>query len=135
MSRMPSELFDELLCLKAEILRYYESCQCAGETGDTAGSHAHTGNADERIPDYDRLPETSAQLTDIFAGAAAIRARGDCISLKELAVTGGDLIAAGMKPGREIGAVLAELLDLVLEQPEKNTKEELMRHVSGLAGE
>lgn len=54
--------------------------------------------------------------------------REECLSLKELAVNGADLIEAGMKPGKEIGEVLKQLLELVIEDPEKNTKEYLMRY-------
>lgn len=49
-----------------------------------------------------------------------------CVSLKSLAVTGSDLIAAGFKPGKQLGEILNRLLEAVLEQPEKNTKEELL---------
>lgn len=48
-----------------------------------------------------------------------------CISLKSLAVGGRDLIAAGMKPGPELGAVLQQMLEHVLEVPEDNTREKL----------
>ena len=50
----------------------------------------------------------------------------ECVSLKELAVTGADLIAAGWKPGKALGETLQKLLELVLEEPEKNTKERLL---------
>lgn len=53
--------------------------------------------------------------------------RQECMSLKDLAVTGKDLIALGMVPGREIGVLLNELLETVLEEPERNTREELLR--------
>ncbi len=49
-----------------------------------------------------------------------------CLSLKDLAVKGADLIAEGMKPGPELGQVLQELFELVLDNPEKNTKEYLL---------
>lgn len=49
-----------------------------------------------------------------------------CLCLKELAVTGADLIAAGMKPGPGLGVLLKELLEIVLEEPSKNTKECLL---------
>ena len=52
-----------------------------------------------------------------------------CVSLKNLAVTGSDLIAAGMKPGRELGVTLQKLLELVLEEPALNTKEQLLEIV------
>lgn len=50
----------------------------------------------------------------------------ECVSLRTLAVTGRDLIDIGMKPGKELGAVLNQLLETVLDDPEKNTKEELL---------
>ena len=56
-----------------------------------------------------------------------IREKGQCVSLKELAVTGRDLIGAGMEPGKEIGEKLQQLLELVIEEPELNTKEELLK--------
>ena len=58
-----------------------------------------------------------------------IRRDGDCISLKTLAVTGHDIMAAGVKPGRKVGNTLACLLDMVLEEPGRNTKEYLLECV------
>ena len=63
------------------------------------------------------------KLKDIYEDIVANK---DCLSLKDLAVTGGDLIAAGMKPGREIGRTLQKLLEVVLEKPECNRKEYLL---------
>ena len=58
-----------------------------------------------------------------------IQRKQECISVKMLAVSGKDLIAAGMKPGKEIGDTLNAFLELVLEDPEKNTKEYLLSKV------
>mgnify|MGYP000735571492 FL=1 len=52
--------------------------------------------------------------------------RQECVSIRSLAVSGKDLIDAGMKPGREIGETLNRFLEIVLENPEKNTKEYLL---------
>lgn len=52
--------------------------------------------------------------------------RHECVSLKTLAVTGSDLIADGMEPGKELGEVLNKLLDIVIEHPDYNTKETLL---------
>ena len=52
-----------------------------------------------------------------------------CVSLKTLAVNGADLIALGMKPGKEMGETLKELLEYVLDHPEENTKEKLLKRV------
>lgn len=54
-----------------------------------------------------------------------ILAKQQCVSLKSLAVSGRDLIAAGMAPGREMGEMLQQMLQHVLEVPEDNTREKL----------
>jgi tRNA nucleotidyltransferase (CCA-adding enzyme) len=51
----------------------------------------------------------------------------ECVSLKELQINGKDLIAVGFKPGRELGDILNQLLAAVIEDPEKNHKETLLR--------
>jgi tRNA nucleotidyltransferase (CCA-adding enzyme) len=51
---------------------------------------------------------------------------GECLSLKQLAVRGQDLIAAGISPGKELGEVLQAMLMEVLQHPECNTREYLM---------
>ncbi len=52
--------------------------------------------------------------------------QSQCVSLKTMAVTGKDLIAEGMKPGKRMGTLLNTLLELVLENPQNNTKEFLL---------
>ncbi len=54
---------------------------------------------------------------------------GDAVTLKDLAVTGEDLIGHGYKPGPELGKKLKELLELVLEDPGCNTKEYLLSKI------
>lgn len=53
----------------------------------------------------------------------------ECFTVQDLAVNGSDLIAAGMRQGKEIGETLGKLLELVLEDPAQNTKENLLEHV------
>lgn len=55
-----------------------------------------------------------------------VKAKNQCISLKTLALKGADLIAIGFQPGKELGDVLRNLLELVLEHPEYNEKEKLL---------
>ncbi len=61
-----------------------------------------------------------------------IREENQCVSLRDLAVTGKDLIQAGMKPGREIGDTLHNLLELVIENPDCNNKEILLKEACRL---
>lgn len=56
-------------------------------------------------------------------------AEQQCVSLKTLAVTGRDLMSVGMKPGKELGDMLQQLLEQVLEHPEYNTREQLLAMV------
>lgn len=55
-----------------------------------------------------------------------IMAAGEAVTIKDLAVGGQQIMELGVKPGPEIGRVLQELLKVVLESPEKNTKEDLL---------
>ena len=71
--------------------------------------------------------EKLQNLQDIRSCYEEIMENKQCVSLKELAVTGSDLIADGMMPGKEIGHVLQLLLEQVLEKPELNDKETLLR--------
>lgn len=54
---------------------------------------------------------------------------GDAVSLKDLAISGKEIIELGVKPGPEVGIVLRELLELVMENPEKNRAELLIQAV------
>ena len=72
-----------------------------------------------------RRREKEEELAALRRIYEEIQEKKQCVSLKELAVDGSDLIALGMKPGKEIGDMLAWLLDAVLEEPELNTREKL----------
>ena len=66
------------------------------------------------------------ELQQIYEG---ILERGECVCIKELSVDGRDLMACGVQQGRQIGEILADLLEIVLEDPEKNSKETLLAYV------
>ncbi|MCR5792511.1 MAG: CCA tRNA nucleotidyltransferase [Lachnospiraceae bacterium] len=50
-----------------------------------------------------------------------------CLNLKDLAVNGGDLMREGYQAGPKLGEILNYLLECVLENPEQNQKETLLR--------
>src|SRR6058998_3549724 len=60
---------------------------------------------------------------------ASIRAAKDPLTLKDLVVTGDDLLAAGVRPGPDVGETLQRLLAEVLEDPSRNTKPYLLSRV------
>ena len=76
---------------------------------------------EEKIQNLDEIEDLYREIVQ----------KGQCVSLKELAVTGKDLIETGMQPGKEIGEKLNELLLLVIEKPEFNTKEKLLKYLKG----
>ena len=51
----------------------------------------------------------------------------ECVSIKELAVRGKDLIAVGISPGPRLGKILERLLDEVIDEPERNKKDILLQ--------
>ena len=75
-------------------------------------------------PDYrGRL----AQYDEIEAMARRILATKQPFCLKDLAVTGTDLLALGYAPGPELGAALQELLRRVMEENLSNTRQILLK--------
>lgn len=57
------------------------------------------------------------------------------LSVRELAVGGGDLVAAGWPPSPAIGRALRRLLDAVWERPSLNERSSLLRLASEIGGE
>lgn len=74
-----------------------------------------------------RREEKLARLAAVQACYEEILNQKQCLSLKDLAITGKDLIEQGYRPGKEIGTTLNALLEHVLEFPEDNTKEILRK--------
>ena len=68
-----------------------------------------------------------AQIDAVEQLYTEILERNQCISLKTLEITGNDLLALGVPKGKQIGALLNQLLEDVLQEPEHNTHEYLMQ--------
>ena len=73
-----------------------------------------------------RREEKAARLQGVTECYHRVLEQKQCVSLKTLAVTGRDLISAGYKPGPELGEILKEMLDHVLEYPQDNDREKLL---------
>ena len=52
--------------------------------------------------------------------------------LRDLAVTGDDLVGLGYRPGPAIGRTLRALLDDVVRDPARNTREQLLERAQEL---
>jgi hypothetical protein len=98
---------------------------------------------EENLPDLYDLRRADAFATsgieappEVLAGMAsrieAVLARSRALSLRDLAVSGGDLITLGVEPGKRMGIILGELLEAVVEDPALNNREDLLRIAENL---
>lgn len=72
--------------------------------------------------------EKEEKLKAVYQVYEKVIANKQCVSLKNLAITGKDLIEeAGMQSGPEIGKMLNKLLDIVIEDPAQNDREILLK--------
>jgi hypothetical protein len=85
----------------------------------------------DRAANRAKAPYTATQiktLLGILEREAFPDARERAVTVHDLAVSGHDVMAElGLRSGAEVGDVLAMLLEHVVEQPELNTREELLR--------
>jgi putative nucleotidyltransferase with HDIG domain len=65
-------------------------------------------------------------LAPLVSRIDGILAQKKALSLKDLAISGMDLIAMGIAPGKRIGIILGELLESALDDPELNTREKML---------
>src|SRR5437899_2755857 len=92
----------------------------------------HAGTLEAAKANVQGVAQLSAERVrdEWFKGiATARRAAKDPLTLQDLAVDGNDLIAAGVRPGPDVGEALERLLGEVLEDPSRNTKQYLLAHV------
>ncbi|MFY9380858.1 MAG: CCA tRNA nucleotidyltransferase [Eubacteriales bacterium] len=62
-----------------------------------------------------------------------IEASGECVRISDLAISGDDIIAAGVPEGKQIGQILTRLLDLVTSGAIKNERDALMSAVRDMS--
>ncbi len=74
---------------------------------------------DEKLAKIDRLEKLYHSVLE----------QGQCVSVGELALSGKELIELGVKPGPAMGQILKNMLEAVLEEPSRNTKEYLTSHL------
>jgi tRNA nucleotidyltransferase/poly(A) polymerase len=77
-------------------------------------------------------PEESLQQHDRFEAMVRAEWRRP-VTRAELAVDGDDLLATGVEPGPEVGRVLGELLQAVIEDPAENERVRLLERAAAVA--
>ena len=141
LSDAPAATLERLKCSRAEIAR----ARAIGEARPLP--HSMSDAAVRRWlsdvgPGADDLVAIAvAEGAGVGAGAGAalanavgrIRAAGDAIVVGDLAVDGHDALRAGIAPGPSVGRALGTLLNEVLDDPGRNTRDHQLRRLRDLA--
>lgn len=101
LSRFSEEFFLDLIALKK---------------ADVSGQH----------PDLIGRVDDLSVLTEIFED---IKKSSECFILKDLAINGNDLIEIGYKPGKQLGNILKDCLQLVISEKLENDKHMLIEYI------
>jgi tRNA nucleotidyltransferase (CCA-adding enzyme) len=129
------ELLARLKCSNADIARAVEAAR---------GPERPAGDDDRAVRRWmaavGAAEEDLLTLWHLRTGTAApwgdavraIRGRGEATGRGQLALTGNELIEAGIPKGPEVGRVLDRLLDAVLDDPLLNTREALLARARSL---
>jgi tRNA nucleotidyltransferase (CCA-adding enzyme) len=74
--------------------------------------------------------DSSADLAAFYELVRASEERGEPVRIADLAVDGHDLMALGFKPGRPLQDVFCDLLEVIWNDPTKNTRETLLQEAA-----
>lgn len=121
--------FLDVLKVKEAILKAeMKSCR-----NNKNGKDSHDGNDDCILKGFAKCEYLAEDIKRIDAAINIYRAakdKGECMSIRDLAVNGDDIIRLGFKEGKQVGEVLEKLLDRVIKSPGSNRKEELLKYAS-----
>lgn len=88
--------------------------------------------ADIKAQNTDYYQERHDKLERIKVVLEEVLNAKECFSKKDLAINGTDLIKLGYTEGKQIGEIINKLVELVLDNPNLNTKEQLVEIVKTL---
>lgn len=105
LSKIGEKQFDRLMCLKK---------------ADISGQNPKM------------LDDGILKIDGIRQRALKIITQSECISLKELNISGSDIIAAGCPRDKTVGIILNKLLEMVIDEKAENNREELLKQAEML---
>lgn len=132
------KLDNATIAMAVRLLKYYNM---APVTDEASVRHYinEVGESDAlRIIDFNIAVSDSGSdkgYTDMKKLCVMVIERGDCTGLKTLKISGKDLKELGVQAGRQLGMILQELLDEVLDNPQLNNTDYLSRRALELAGQ
>jgi putative nucleotidyltransferase with HDIG domain len=130
--RYPGAVTDKVCHLIEEHMFHYEEAWT-----DAAVRRFIIRAGEENLPDLYALRRADAYaaagkepphgfLLPLTARVDKALSQGKALSLKDLAVSGKELIAHGIPPGKTMGIILNELLEAVIDDPGMNAREKLL---------
>ena len=133
----PEATLRRLKCSRAEIERAKRLAAHRGRWPDPASPvtvRRWMADAGPAVDDLVALARATGHPAALDAAVAAVRASAAPLAIGALAVNGADLLAAGIPPGPAVGQTLRRLLDAVIERPELNTRDGLLRLAASPGG-
>lgn len=86
-------------------------------------------------PDLIAVAEAEGWGGELAEVAARVHDANVPLTVADLAIGGKDIVALGVPEGPDVGIILDALLDLVIEHPDWNTRDELIHQVTALTAE
>ena len=96
---------------------------------DAAKRDMTKGCATEGDATADSPEKDLAVVEERLSWLRKIEEEGDCVCLSDLALSGKDLIALGIVPGKKLGELLQYAFDHVLQNPKENQREKLLLYL------
>lgn len=123
------------------LIQYHDSCRVPSRRGakrllgvlgpERTRMLLRIADADARAQSPETLPEKLETLARWRELVERLEQEGACLHVRDLAVSGRDLIALGFRPGPALGETLNRLLDAVLRDEVPNEREALLAKLRG----
>lgn len=132
------KLDNATISMAAKLVKYYNMNPVVSEAAVRHYINEVGENAALRIVDFNISicgSELIKGYTDMKKICVMVKERGDCTELRNLKISGRDLMEAGFPAGKQLGEILQKLLCEVLDNPKFNEYNYLLKRAVELAGQ
>jgi len=129
LSSDPAQTLARLKCSRAEVERGRRIGRFRDRWPDVDSAvevRRWMSRVEETVDDLVCLAQVQGAAKGLDGAVTCVRDAGAPLAVGDLAVSGDDLLAAGVEKGPIVGKTLKKLLEFVLEDPTLNTKSELL---------
>ena len=132
------KLDNATILMAAKLVKYYNMNPVVSEAAVRHYINEVGENDALRIVDFNISicgGELNKGYTDMRKICVMVKERGDCTELRNLKISGRDLMEAGFPAGKQLGEILQKLLCEVLDNPKFNEYNYLLKRAVELAGQ